>query len=206
MAHSTSDSRVVCSQIPWGVGNTCTPYLIYMKTIDTIIIPGFSGNAKMHIYQKLQKTIGKDCHVFTPTWKYHSISDWIKEYEDFIKENNIHDFTAIGFSVGAYIIACSKVIPKKTIYASMSPLFPEDVHNWTPKMIRPLGKWRMKSVGTYIEKSNSTFIIGENELPIVSNMVKRISNSNKVIKIKGVGHDMSHVDYFNTIIDLARSH
>ena len=88
----------------------------------------------------------------------------------------------------------------------MSPLFPEDVHNWTPKMIRPLGKWRMKSVGTYIEKSNSTFIIGENELPIVSNMVKRISNSNKVIKIKGVGHDMSHVDYFNTIIDLARSH
>jgi pimeloyl-ACP methyl ester carboxylesterase len=175
-----------------------------MKTNQTIIIPGFGGNAKMAVYRKFQKTVGKDCYVFTPAWKYHSIHDWIKEYECFIKENDIKNFTAIGFSVGAYIIACSNIIPQKTIYASMSPLFTEDIHNWTPKMIRPLGKWRMKSVGTYTEKPATTFIVGEKELPIVFNMIKRISGNSKVITIKGVGHDISNKKYFDTVIDLIK--
>ena len=159
----------------------------------------------MVVYRKFQKTIGKDCYVFAPTWKYHSIEDWINEYECFIIENNIRDFTAIGFSVGAYIIACSKIVPQKTIYASMSPLFADDIHKWTPKMIRPLGKWRINSVGTYAKKPETTFIVGEKELPIVFDMVKRISGNSKVITIKGVGHDISDKKYFDTVIDLIKS-
>ena len=167
-----------------------------------MIIPGFGGNKNMEVYRKFRKIFGKSCYIFSPTWNYKTIKYWLKEYEEFIVKNKITNFTAIGFSMGAYIIACSNILPKNIIYASMSPLFKEDINNWPKKMIQEIGKRRIKTLGTYHKKPNSIFIYGENEVPFMKKMIDRLSGKNRIILIKGVGHDISVNKYFDTIVHL----
>lgn len=174
-----------------------------MKTSKNIlIIPGFGGDKNFDIYKRFQERLGENCYIFSPKWKYRTINDWVREYEDFIKAKKLTNFTVMGFSIGAYIIACSSIIPKKTIYASMSPLFKEDIPNWPKKMISPLGQRRIKNLGEYKEKPNSVFVVGENEVKFLFEMIGRISGKNRVIVINDVGHDLSHERYFDTVLEL----
>ena len=166
-----------------------------------IVIPGFGGNKTTDVYKKFKKQF--NASIFVPTWKYRTPKDWVEEYEAFIKNNNITDFTAVGFSMGAYIMACSKTKPTKSIYASISPFFKEDTKTWSKREKKYLGKRRFSAMGTYIKKPNSIFMVGSKERQSVFDVVKRIGGKSKVMIVKDTPHHITPY-YFGKISDLIK--
>lgn len=184
------------------------PNFLILKYMDIIIITGFGENEKKKIYKEFQKKLGRRCYIFSPAWKYRTIKDWVNDFELFILKKKLNNFTAIGFSVGAYIIACSNIKPDLTIYASISPLFREDIKSWSKQMTKILGKKRINTIGKYNSKPNSIFLIGEREDKSMFNTTHRLSKLNgSVVKIiKNADHDISQKIYFDSIIELVQNH
>ena len=153
----------------------------------------------MKIYRDFKKQF--NAHVFTPTWKYRTPKDWVREYEHFIIRNKIKDFIGFGFSMGAYIMACSSIQPKKSIYGSISPFFKEDSHRWTKSDKKFFGSRRFMSMMEYKRKPKSIFIYGENEPKMVPDCIKRISAHDKVVVVKDTPHRITP-KYFGVIKSL----
>lgn len=176
--------------------------------MDIVIIPGFRETKKRKIYKEFKKKLGKQCYIFSPVWKYRTIKDWVNEFELFITKKYPNNFIAIGFSVGAYIIACSNIKPDLTIYASMSPLFKEDKKSWTKQMAKILGEKRINTIAKYNSKPNSIFLIGEKEDQVMFDTTHRLSKSDRsaVRIIKNADHDISQETYFDTIVKLVQNH
>ena len=167
-----------------------------MKRPTIIFIPGWNDTGKEPCYQSL-KLIGS-YRVFSPTWKYRTIEQWIAEFESYIEINKLSDYIAIGFSLGAYIIACANVSPKQTIYCSLSPLFKEDKKYWPAEMKKLIGKRRLTNLGLYLPKANSSFLVGEKEKKIMFQMANRLSKDQLKI-VKGTGHEITK-DYAQAIL------
>lgn len=168
------------------------------KNTLIILIPGFGGSYKE--YSKFKKEFGKKILIFSPTWKYNTVTFWIKELKEFIRRNRVTDFVALGFSMGAYIIACSDIKPKATIYASISPLFEQYINTWPKKTRNFLGKRRFDDLGKYIHKPSTTFMIGELEPVFMHNAISRLKTSgDKFIEIKEGDHNILSGRYYDVI-------
>lgn len=168
---------------------------------DIVIIPGFLGDEKHEISRNFNARLGKKCHIFVPTWKYHALNYWVKEYEDFIKRKKLTNFTVFGFSMGALVAAHSNVQANKTIYGSMTPLFPGFV-KYVPKRARKwLGKKRMAQLAIYKHKPNSVFMVGEKEMVSMHKVVERFGKGSKIIVVKGADHDLADPLYFEPVIE-----
>lgn len=181
-------------------------HILFMKfKKKIIIIPGMGGTSEDETSTFFKSILGESCIIFSPTWKYRTSKDWVKEYEDFVIEKDLKNFVAFGFSMGAYILACSSVVPDRTVYGSLSPFFKEYISSWSSKELDFLGKKRVKDMGVYISKPNSYFLYGEKEDISVLNISIEKSKNKNVFCIKDSGHDILNKDYINKVISLLES-
>lgn len=164
-----------------------------MKSHPIIFIPGFKDSVPDGLYEAL----GKDAQVFIPTWKRHTLSYWIKEYEDFIVKNGIKDFIAIGFSFGALIIACSRIVPKENILIAVTPLFREYKKFWKKQWIESIGQQRFRDPGVYIPKVKTCFIIGEKDFDLIKKAVLHLKGNSRLVSVRNAGHNI--MDYLSVL-------
>ncbi len=149
-----------------------------------IFVPGFGASDPRY----LKRVLGFRCNIFIPDWERGTLSDYIREYEAFLINNNLSDFIAIGFSFGALIIACSKVVPKESILIAMTPLFVEDKIFWSQKWIDSIGIKRFADQGIFIAKSNTTFLVGGKDTKVILRTVGRLRGNAAVFMEQSAGH------------------
>ena len=140
--------------------------------------------------------------VFTPKWKYGSLTSYLKEFYEFIKKNDLKDgeYTALGFSMGAYILACSTVKPYKTVYASLTPLFEKYINDWPEAWRKTFGgKKRFNDRGKYVAKPSTSFLVGNKEPAFFLDCALHFSDTSSPVYMVKAGHDLFEKDYFNTL-------
>lgn len=147
--------------------------------MKTVVLTGFGATKNDRTYRKLFP----HALVFAPRWERRTPSDYKKEFESFVKAHGLKDGTydAYGFSMGAYILAVSNVKPRRSFYASTSPLFEQEVQYWPPYFRRFLGKRRRVDLRSYLHKPRSFFFVGEHEPSFVKNCTKRLSKGKHVV-------------------------
>lgn len=185
-------------------GTTC-PLFYNMKgnknkiSKNIVIILGMRITASPKEISVLKQLFGKNLFIFTPRWKYHSMSHWVAEYESFLQRNQIINFTAIGFSMGGCILANSNTIASRTIYASMSPLFKNYLERWPKKWLTYLGKKRTEDTKEFLRKPNSYFIFGDMELEFIKASNRELSKDKNLIVVPGVAHEFFNKEYLGSI-------
>lgn len=166
---------------------------------NVVIVLGMGMTASPKEKSVLKQFFGKDLFIFTPHWEYRTMSHWVAEYEIFLQRNKIINFTAIGFSMGACILANSNTIASRTIYASMSPLFKNYLERWPKKWLTYLGKKRIEDTKKFSRKPNSYFIFGDMELEFLKQSNREFSNNKNVTVVPGVAHEFFNKNYLDSI-------
>ena len=170
---------------------------LFMKTLPLVVLPGLGGKRKD--YRRFNATF-PNCYVWYPKWEYKTLTYLKADFKKFLKSHNLNDgeYKAVGFSMGAYVLACSNVKPFQTVYASLTPLFKEDLKKWPPKWRKALGKRRFKDLGVYVPKPFTTFVMGKNEPRFFQDCQDRLASEKEWrVTLEGVGHDVFDSSYFN---------
>jgi len=177
------------------------------------IIPGYSEYTKEKKYKKIGSFFKKkryDVKYIDISWKYKTMSDYVKEFEEKVLKDNLNNFSILGFSFGAMIAFSSiKLKPKQLFLCSLSPYFKEDLPKIKPSWKSAVGKRMMKDVENFsfnklVKKVNcKTFLfVGEKEHPLVLERTKiahkNLKNS-KLIVVPNAKHDIGNENYLKVI-------
>jgi len=179
------------------------------------IIPGFDSN-KDRTYWKVAAEFRKKgirARVITIKWKNRVMSDYVREFIQKTRTDNVKKRYVLGHSFGAmigFIAATEEMKPYQLILCSLSPYFKEDLH------IKRVKKWR-KGLGErrwmdlegikFNElagkcKCKVTLIVGSKEWKEMKERTaeakKRIRGS-KVIVIQDAEHDIAGTAYFDAV-------
>jgi len=180
------------------------------------ILPGyleFTKEKKYQIVGSFFKEKGYLVKYVDINWKYKTMSDYVKEFEEKVSKDNTTNFSVLGFSFGAMIAFASviKLKPKKLFLCSLSPYFKEDVFKLKSWQKKAVGKKRIKDVENFSFKKIvknircKTFLfVGEKEHPLVFNRIKethkKMKNS-KLIVVPNSKHDVGNEGYLKCIKD-----
>jgi len=107
------------------------------------IIPGFKESITDGSYKSLKKFFeskGYQVKLVPISWNYKTMSDYIKQFEDFYVKHKSDANHVLGFSYGAVVAfsTAEKLGIKKLYLCSLSPDFLEDVtgmQDWIKKYI-----------------------------------------------------------------------
>ena len=178
------------------------------------IIPGYSEFTKERKYQivgSFFKKKGYSVKYVDINWKYKTMSDYVKEFEEKVSKDNTTNFSVLGFSFGAMIafISATHINFKNLYLCSLSPYFKEDVSKLKDSWKKAIGKRKLKDVNNFsfnkIVKSikcKSLLFVGEKEHLLVLNRVKethkKIRNSSLII-VPNAKHEMGYKNYLKCL-------
>lgn len=170
------------------------------------LIPGFGEDTKLEKYSEVKNIFKKQKFKIIPikiTWKYKTMSDYVREFlKQYKQHSNSDDVYILGFSYGAIIsiIVSTQVHLKAQFVCSLSPFFKEDLPTIKERRKRYIGLKRLSDFESLsfnqLAKNITckTYIFaGTKEWPEVE---KRAKNASKLIKnnelfmIDGAKHDI----------------
>lgn len=192
-----------------------------MKT--AFIIPGLGESEENNpAYSKIVgyfKAKGIKSLIVPIKWRYTTISDNMRQFEEFYAKHKFQDPIFLGFSLGAMVafMSAGKLDAKTLILCSLSPYFKNDLAN-TRKVLsekiikRYIGERRMKDHKNYDFnqftsgiKMKTFLLCGDQEGPLIYRKVKEAKEKIKdieLIEIKGAKHDISRESYLKAIHEL----
>jgi len=181
------------------------------------IIPGFRESITEGTYKNLKKFFESKNYLVKQvpiSWDYKTMSDYIRQFEDFYAKNKSESNHVLGFSYGAVVAFSSaeKLGIKKLYLCSLSPDFVEDVagmQDWIKKYIgiRRLEDCLTRSGREIAKKLNIPTIIfyGEKEAAEFPQILtrtletKKLAKNVRVVEVKEAPHDISHPAYRKAI-------
>ncbi|MFH1364260.1 MAG: hypothetical protein ABIH52_01260 [Candidatus Aenigmatarchaeota archaeon] len=177
------------------------------------IIPGFTGNTRLEGYQRVMKYFKSQDIRSIPvniSWKYKTMSDYIKQFMNQYKETR-DEVYLFGFSYGAMIalISSIKINPRKLFLCSLSPFFKEDLRYLKKSWKKRYGKKRLEDFKNFsfndIAKQIKCEVVlfaGNKEYQDVLRRVDDASRkfkNNKLIIAKGARHNILQDEYSQTL-------
>lgn len=144
-------------------------------------------------------------------WKHTTLSDNLAQFMNKYKTGGKERTYLLGFSIGAVIalIASTKIRTKTVVLCSLSPVFKEDLPHLKSRWKRLIGKRRLNDLKNYSfnkiakgVKCRTILVAGAKEYAELLRRVKaarrKIKNSNLIL-IKGAHHDISQIEYLETL-------
>lgn len=82
-----------------------------------------AGPSSLYILKRRLEQAGYSVHVPNLGWQSRKIEDSAKKLNDYVKQNNLKDFTLIGYSLGALIgyYFCDKIVKTKKLITLGAP-------------------------------------------------------------------------------------
>lgn len=179
-----------------------------------VIIPGFGETGKEKPYKELAVNAtekGFVVYVIEIQWNFRTLSQWIKQVEEYIERKEIVPKRTIlfGFSFGAEIslFVSNKQTFSKVLLASPSPYFSENLQYIPQESKVFFGIRRMIDFKKYLytsvcnlKSSHAILFFGENDWDIGIKTSKKVAKKNEVdfLLVPKSGHELT-VEYINEI-------
>lgn len=179
-----------------------------------VILPGFGETGKEKPYKELAVNAGGkgfDVHIVEIQWNFRTLSQWIKQVEEYMEQKGIVPKQTIlfGFSFGAEIalFISNKQTFSKVLLASPSPYFSENLQYIPQESKVFFGVRRIIDFEKYLytsvrnlKSSHVIFFFGENDWDIGIQTSKKIAKKNDVdfFLVPKSGHELT-IEYLNEI-------
>jgi pimeloyl-ACP methyl ester carboxylesterase len=182
------------------------------------LIPGAFEDLKDRNYQSVldaYKDAGYEPKFIIIDWKYKTIDDWVEQVRTKIPKQDLKNSLLSGFSWGAMIaftVAAKYTNPKGLLLHDLSPYFAEDLPRVKQSWLKWAGKKRLENfkqlqameLAKHINCPTVLFLgIGDRKglIPISRrvNETNKVLKTSRIIRIKGVGHDVADPKYIAAI-------
>jgi dienelactone hydrolase len=182
------------------------------------LIPGAFEDLKDRNYQSVldaYKDAGYEPEFIKIDWKYKTIDDWVEQAKTKIPKQDLKNSLLSGFSWGAmtaFTVAAKYTNPKDLLLHDLSPYFAEDLPRLKPSWLKWTGKKRLENfkqlqameLAKHINCPTLLFLgIGDRKglIPISRrvNETNKALKTSRIIRIKGVGHDVADPKYVAAI-------
>lgn len=180
------------------------------------IIPGFRQKVTDVAWKKVQiiaQKSFKQVILFQPQWNYHTLTDWVQEFNHFRKQYSGQQMV-LGFSFGSMVSYFSSLqLPTKAaILCSLSPYFAKDLPSLKPWWRKAIGKRRLTVFQhtKFLEPASQAntqyyLLLGEKEVPQCfsryHDALRKIPQSCGIV-VPQAGHDIGHESYLLSLAEL----
>ncbi len=187
---------------------------------EAYIIPGYGMAGRSRPIIKIADYFKKnrfESFRLNINWKYNTMSDYLKQFNDFYKEKHIagNEVILFGFSWGAMIslLSAREIKPKSQILCSLSPYFKEDLSDLPKISYKFMGKKRfddfkkisLDETARNI-KTKTILVVGSEEGEILQKRVRGANNKicSELIVVKGANHNLDKL-YLGTLEKIIKS-
>lgn len=176
-----------------------------------LVIPGFGESTKEEQYKKLISLAKKDFDKIievNPVWNHRTVTHWYQDVLKSLSGVNPENITAVGFSLGAYILILlsEHMNFNKTLLCSLSPFFKEQLSKMPEGAQDFFGKRRVKDFHKHhlpkkTQSSQTIFLFGTEDWVYAINQSEILAKvfKSEFVRIPGTGHELTD-DYIEEII------
>ncbi len=183
-------------------------------TKTVYVIPGYTESTKLIGYKKAMQFFS--CQGIKPvpitiTWKYRTMSDYVKQFLQQYHSPHGKDVYLFGFSFGAMIalIAAATIKPKLLLLCSLSPYFKEDLPFLKKHWKKSIGTRRIRDLKQHpfnrLAKKiscNVILVAGSKESKQIWRRARDANKKlrkSKLITASGAKHKLSQKEYLDTV-------
>lgn len=179
------------------------------------IIPGYKGKTNKTGYKKIAALAKKRGFRVVPvdiTWKYGTITEYIKQAEKVIISDSARQKYILGFSFGAYIsfVLSTRHKFSAQILCSLSPYFQETISRIPRRWKSVMGKRRIAAFRKYSFRAlapkvncRTVQLYTSKEHPLVEKTERKIAQKlhvrNRVHRIDGIKHNIHRPEYIQAV-------